>query len=120
MQVQEETDPGEQNKNIYKPHLPLLGSVHLRLAHALVLLATDCCSTETSPVQYISRALSACEDGLEAVRSSASSDPPLAAELMFYRGKLHHIAWKPRSQALGVKPGNEAKNTNHRNVHSKS
>ncbi len=91
--------PGEQlTKNPYKPHHLLLGSVYLRLAHCLMLLAADCPSTAAPPsARYIPRGLKACEEGMEAARSSASSDPSLIAELKFHHGELvahleYHIA----------------------------
>ena len=90
-QILDESLPRENtSENLYKPHCVLLASVQMRLAHTLTLLAADCSLPMGSKHEYISRALSACEEGIEALRGSASYDSCLAAELLFYQG-MHNV-----------------------------
>ena len=78
---------GASTVNIYQPHRVLMASCKLRLAHTLTLMA----STKTANNDrgdLITSAMAACEDGLQLLKDSAYTKPPLEAELKFQYGKI--------------------------------
>ena len=74
--------------NLYKPQLPLLASLHLRLAHAHLLLALG----EGAGPAREQRLLLAARSSDESINFSRASlavqesDQPLLSEAMFYKG----------------------------------
>lgn len=84
-QMQEECI-GDTVTNIYKPQWTLLASCKLRLAHTLSLLLAQT-PDPSQRVEYRCLAQRACEEGMEAARSSAFVDPCLVAELKFHYGE---------------------------------
>lgn len=79
---------GGSSVNVYQPHRLLLASCKLRLAHAMVLMGSPSSSLSTNDRDaLISSATMACRDGLQLIKDSAFSNPPLEAELNFHYGR---------------------------------
>ena len=78
---------GTSTVNIYQPHRVLMASCKLRLAHTLTLMASSKVANNDRG-DLITSAIAACEDGLQLLKDSAYTNPPLEAELRFQYGKI--------------------------------
>ena len=85
LQMVELSSASSSTVNIYQPHRVLMASCKLRLAHTLTLMASS--ATANDRGNLITSAMAACEDGLQLLKDSAYTNPPLEAELKFHRGK---------------------------------
>ena len=75
------------NIYMYQPHRVLMASCKLRLAHTLTLMASSKIANNDRG-DLITSAMAACEDGLQLLKDSAYTNPPLEAELKFQYGKI--------------------------------
>ena len=81
-----ELSSGYSTVNMYQPHRVLMASCKLRLAHTLTLMASSV--TTNNRDDLITLAMAANEDGLQLLKDSAHTIPPLEAELKFQYGTL--------------------------------
>lgn len=78
---------GSSTVNIYQPHRVLMASCKLRLAHTRTLMVSSVTANDRG--NLITSAMAACEDGLQLLKDSAYTNPPLEAELKFHYGKIY-------------------------------
>ena len=80
-----ELPSGTGTVNIYLPHRVLMASCKLRLAHTLTLMASSV-TANNNRGDLITSAMAACDDGLQLLKDSTYTNPPLEAELKFQYG----------------------------------